>query len=79
MSVKSSRTDKMLTLELDNGDYREFDNVIKKWNFIDEEAFIRFAISMFGLNESLYFQIVMKGKDEPIKPAPHLINKIDSE
>ncbi len=46
MSVKATYAETELTLVLDNGDRKKFDEVKQNWGFVDEQSMMRFMISV---------------------------------
>lgn len=68
MAVISIRKDNKLTLEIDNGDYTKMEEVLKRWNFKDEQALWRFTISL--LLETEDKSLWMKSEGQPISIAP---------
>ena len=46
MAVIPNRKDGKLFLEIDNGDLDKMEEVLKKWNFKDEQSFWRFSLSI---------------------------------
>jgi phosphopantothenate synthetase len=62
MAVTTQRRDKdKLLLEFDNGDLEKFDQVLKEWNFKDEQSLLRFAVSIMLTTEK---QIIYVNKNE---------------
>jgi hypothetical protein len=77
MSVVCSRAEEKITLELDNGDASKFSEVIENWKFKDEQSFLRFALSLFILNEEKSFKIKLHGSENTVVPADHQLKTSD--
>ncbi len=75
MAVTSKDGENKLNLEIDNGDYKEFMNAMKKWDFKDHQSLMRFAISLLVLNENKFFPIKVKNEERYIVPAADLLVK----
>lgn len=75
MSVKATEKDNELLLKIDNGDLTKMKEVLERWKFKDEQAFLRFTVSL--LIETEDKALWMKSNGEPIKvePADHSIEK----
>ena len=52
MIKEKERKDDLMILEFTNGDIEKFDKVMKKYNFVDAQALIRFAVSILLVNEA---------------------------
>ena len=77
MSVKAETTNDTIKLTLDNGDKKKFEEVLKEWNFKDEESLLRFFISI--AKESVDKKTVAY-KDNTdslneVTPAQHLLRE----
>ena len=75
MAVISNEEENIIKLEINNGDYKEFKNAMKKWSFRDNQSLIRFAISLLVLNENKFFPIKVRDEDRYIVPAADLLEK----
>ena len=77
MSVKSKhKKNKLYTklyLELDHGDLDKLDQAMDKWSFKDYQSFLRFAVSLFILNESKSFSIKIDGFKTDVVPVEDLL------
>lgn len=65
------KNDKELILKIDNGDYKKMTEVLQRWNFKDEQAFLRFVVSALLETEDTKIGIIDKGILIPIIPAKH--------
>lgn len=74
ITIESKSNDEM-KLKFTNGDIVKFDEVMAKYNFVDAQALIRFAVSMMLVTEDNVLQIKQKGKITPIEPADHSVKK----
>ncbi|MDR1926874.1 MAG: hypothetical protein LBQ13_04340 [Endomicrobium sp.] len=79
MAVKEIKQEDKLVLELDNGDLEKFKETIKKWNFIDSQSLLRFAISLMLKTERNVLYIDINNKPEGRIPADHLIKQKDGD
>jgi hypothetical protein len=75
MSVISKREESKLILEIDNGELKKLDEVMDSWNFKNEQAFLRFVISVLIETEDKVLCIKTNGKSVAIEPANHSINE----
>lgn len=73
MAVTPTRKNGKLILEIDNGDLEKMEEVLKRWNFKDEQAFWRFSISLLIETEDKEIWIKTNGELTPIAPAKHSI------
>lgn len=46
MITEKERKDDLMILEFTNGDIEKFDKVMKKYNFVNAQALIRYAVSI---------------------------------
>jgi hypothetical protein len=75
MSVKSIYNTDELILTLDNGDKKKFEEVLKEWNFKDEESLIRFFVSIAKESndkKTIAFKDSNNSLNE-VTPASHLV------
>lgn len=77
MSVKSKKYKDKLTLEIDNGDLLKMEEVLRRWNFKDEQSFWRFSISLLLQTEDKALWIKSNGSPIAIAPATHSIKDED--
>jgi len=73
MSVKSRVENDKLILELDNGDKTKMQEVLKRWNFKDEQSFLRFSVSLLLETEDKALWMKTNGETVSIAPAKHSI------
>ncbi|MDR2437252.1 MAG: hypothetical protein LBD17_04200 [Endomicrobium sp.] len=73
MTVKETKKDNKLVLELDNGDLEKLNNVISRWKFKDTQSFLRFAVSLMLKTNREVLYIDVNGQPEGRVPAPHLL------
>lgn len=74
MSVKvKEESSNKLVLEFDNGDLNKMKDVIEKWGFKDHQSYLRFAVSVFLLNEARYIGIVENGIENHVAPIKDLL------
>lgn len=64
-----------MLLEFSNGDKEKFNEVMKKYEFKDEQALIRFVLSVLLVTEDNEIQIKQDGDYTPVIPAEHSIKK----
>ncbi len=43
--------DDLLELELNNGDLKVLNDIVKKWNFLNKESAIRFALAVLATSK----------------------------
>ena len=79
MAVKSTKNHDTLTLTLDNGDLTKFEDAFKKWSFKDHQSFLRFAVSIFLLNEGNSFSIKMDNNQTDVVPVKDLLKNHEGE
>lgn len=79
MSVKTSKTPENITLVIDNGDRENMNKVLAKWNFKDEESFIRFVTSILLDTQDNAIYIQRNFAPTKVTPAPHLLNSATSQ
>jgi hypothetical protein len=77
MAVISTKKDNRLVLEIDNGDLTKMQEVLKRWNFKDEQSFWRFSVSILLETEDKSLWIKSNGQAIPIAPAAHSIKGKD--
>lgn len=75
MAVVATQEGKKLKLELDNGDLIKFQQVIKEWNFRNEQAFLRFVVSLLIETEGKELWMKSNGEITKVAPADHSIEK----
>lgn len=75
MSVTATDKNEKLILELDNGDRSKLKEVIERWNFKDEQSFLRFTISMLLCTEDKVLWIKENGDLVQILPPQHSIKE----
>lgn len=73
MAVKARKEGDKLILELDNGDITRLEEAIKKCSFKDEQSFLRFAVSLFIVNEGNSFFIKQDGQQTEVIPSKELL------
>lgn len=64
---------KKISLEIDNGDLQAITEVMKKYNFKDEEAMIRFILFVLIKSENNTVYIDEGEKKVALTPAQHLL------
>ena len=74
ITVESKKDDEMI-LKFTNGDIAKFDEVMKKYNFVDAQALIRFAVSILLVTENKFVQIRKDGELMTVEPAEHSVKK----
>jgi hypothetical protein len=79
MAIKDTKEGEILTLKIDNGDLKKFDEILKKWKFKDYQSFLRFAASLFILNEDHSISIKMNGQLTEIQPVADLLVKDNND
>ena len=74
MAVISTKEENKLILELSNGDLVNLKDVLRRWNFKDEQSLLRFLLSI--LMETQDKELWIKSDDELIAIAPveHSLN-----
>jgi hypothetical protein len=73
MSVTATKHSDKLILEIDNGDLTKMEEALRRWNFKDEQAFLRFTVSILLVTEEKKLWIQENGNPIPIAPAKHSI------
>ena len=73
MAVIATKEDNKLKLELDKGDLTKFEEVIEKWNFKNEQAFLRFVVSLLLETEDKELWMKENGGRTKVAPADHNI------
>jgi hypothetical protein len=73
MSVKSKQQGDKLTLEIDNGDLTKMQEVLRHWNFKDEQSFLRFYLSILLETQDRELWIKSNGALVQIKPVESLL------
>jgi hypothetical protein len=71
--VTKYENDNKLFLEIDNGDLSNMQEVIKKWNFKDEQALWRFCLSLLLSTQDKTLWIKEEGERIRVTPANHNI------
>ena len=56
ITVESKENDEMI-LKFTNGDIAKFDSVMKRYDFVDAQALIRFVVSILLVTEDKFIQI----------------------
>lgn len=74
IQADSSKTGE-LTLHFTNGDVEKFNEVMVKYNFVDAQALIRFAVSIMLMAEDNVIKIKQDGTIFNVEPADHSIKK----
>lgn len=71
MAVKKGENsnDEKLFLELDNGDKKKFQQLLNDWNFKDEQALLRFAMSVMLETTDKTLTITKENGDIKVVPA----------
>ena len=62
-----------MILEFSNGDMQKFLEVMDKYKFVNEQALIRYALSIFLVTEDKKIKIKKTGEFISIEPADDLI------
>ncbi len=75
MSVKTIPAQDKLILEINNGDRENLEKVLKKWNFKDEESFIRFVSSILLDTQDNAIYIQRNFAPTKVSPALHLLKE----
>lgn len=70
VTIKEENETEVL-LKIDNGDFKKMREVLQRWNFKDEQAFLRFVVSALLETEDTKIGIFDKGILIPIIPAKH--------
>ncbi len=70
-----TREDGKLELILDKGDSEKLQEVIERWNLKNEQAFLRFTVSLMLETDETIVGIMDKGRLVPIVPADHSFKK----
>ena len=60
--------DGKLLLEFENGDKEKFLQIMSDWNFVDEQSFLRFAMSAMILTTDKTLTITTENGNEKIAP-----------
>lgn len=63
-----------LSLVLNNGDKEKFEQLIKDWNFKDEQSLLRFMLAIMLMTEDNIIGIMNKGIIEKVAPQDKLLN-----
>ncbi len=79
MAIKGTKVGEILTLNIDNGDLKKFDEILRKWKFKDYQSFLRFAASLFILSEDQSVSIKMNGQQTEIQPVADLLVKENND
>ncbi len=69
MITEKERKDDLMILEFTNGDIEKFDKVMKKYNFVNAQALIRYAVSILLVNEAKEVMIKQDGSFVPVVPV----------
>ncbi|MCL2331803.1 MAG: hypothetical protein FWC61_04675 [Proteobacteria bacterium] len=62
-----------MVLKFTNGDLRTFNKIMEKYDFVDEEALVRFAMSILVLTEDKQLKIKQNGDFTLVTPAASLV------
>nr|DAI44149.1 MAG TPA: hypothetical protein [Caudoviricetes sp.] len=73
--ISEERKEDTLTITLTNGDIDLFNQAIEKYNFIDGQAMLRFALSLLIIAEDKEIKINKGGMLVDIAPNKDLIKK----
>lgn len=77
MPIIATRTgegaDEKLTIEVTNGDLRQFDLVKKKWRFKNAKTFLEFALAIFS-TEGVEIFLNHEGDKTRVKPSDELVD-----
>ncbi len=71
--IINDKSEKEITLKIDNGDLTKMEEVLQRWNFKDIQSFWRFSVSVLLETEDKGLWIKSDGKPIPIAPADHSI------
>ena len=74
MTVKSEIKENELILTLGKGEKRVFEEMLKKWNFKDEQSLIRFMLGVLDNSIKTSLFIHSQNGIENITPADDLLN-----
>jgi hypothetical protein len=77
MAVKSSENEDktILILEFDIGDKEKFEQLLKDWNFVDEQSMLRFMISAMLLTSDKTLTINTNEGSQTIAPKDDSLKK----
>jgi hypothetical protein len=75
MAVKSTEENGKLKLELDNGDMEKFKEVMTRYNFLDEQSLLRFAISIMLETKGTDLGILKEDGMYKVTPADSYLKK----
>lgn len=78
MSVQSENKGDKLILTLDNGDLTKMQEMLKRWNFKDEQSFLRFSVSLLLETEDKTLWMKSNGEPVSIVPAKHSLKDGDN-
>lgn len=78
ITVESKENDEMI-LKFTNGDIAKFDSVMKRYDFVDAQALIRFVVSILLVTEDKFIQIKKDGELMTVEPAEHSVKKENSD
>lgn len=79
MITEKEKKDGHMLLEFTNGDIEKFEQVMKRYNFVDAQALIRFAVSILLVTENKFIQIKQNGELIPVEPAEHSVKKENTD
>ncbi len=75
MAVRETYSNNALSLELDNGDLKKFQEAMSKWHFKDSQSMLRFAITLLNINEKKSFGILEDGQLQEVGPVDALLKE----
>ena len=75
MAVTPKKLENKLILEIDNGDLTKLEEVIRRWNFKDEQSLLRFSVSLLLETEDKELWMKSEGRPIPIAPAKHSVKE----
>lgn len=70
-----AKKDGEIEVKIDNGDFQALQEIQDKWEFIDKEAILRFAIAALTISNGGTLYVEKDGKKTIITPADSLLNK----
>ncbi len=75
MAVQSFEQDEKITLVLNNADREKFKEVMTKYNFLDEQSLLRFAISIMLETKGTDLGILKEDGMYKVTPADSYLKK----
>ncbi len=76
MSVRATSTETELTLVLDNGDRRAFDEIQEKLNLKDEQSVLRFAMGVLLNAQDDTISITITATGEQARPSKDYLKQL---